>query len=66
MGKKMGRPIVHSTEQLRLAAQAQSAKEYRARRKALKTMRRDIMVPLTSSIIDLSTNVSDLVTGRVK
>lgn len=53
----MGRPAIYHSEKERLAAAALAAQAYRARKKALKLKRKDNSVPLTSSIIDLTSTL---------
>lgn len=54
---KMGRPLTYETEAERLEAGAKAAKEYRSRKKALKLARKDVNVPLTSDVIDLTSTL---------
>jgi hypothetical protein len=58
-----GRPIVHLSVEERKAANAESARLYRAKKRALKVARKNPEIQLTSSIIDLSTTVSAAVSS---
>lgn len=49
-----GRPRVHQTPEEKKAAQAEAARQYRARKKAERDARRDLGQPISSKIIDLS------------
>lgn len=49
-----GQPKKHHTEAERLAAQAEAARAYRAKKKAALEARRKPDAPVTSAILDLS------------
>lgn len=60
-----GRPAMYTTDEERKAAAAEAAREYRARVRREKRMRRNPNLALRSKVIDLSTDLSAAILQRV-